>query len=123
MKDIICVDFTILNETELKNFSAEYGFSYEELVNFKKKTYAKVWFTKEGVSVAFTVIKDNAFKIKDCDKVRMFNVFLEELSLIKTYQVPVEPVVLDVDIILEKIFKYGVDSLTHEEKYLLDSQK
>ena len=53
----------------------------------------------------------------------MFNVFLEELSLIKTYQVPVEPVVLDVDIILEKIFKYGVDSLTLEEKYLLDSQK
>lgn len=121
MKDIICVDFTILNENELKNLSAEYGFSYEGLVDFKKKTYAKVWFTKEGVSVAFTVIEDNAFKIKDFNKVRMFNVFLEELSLIAPYQVIAEPVVFDVDIILEKIFKYGKDSLTIEEKNFLDN--
>ena len=51
----------------------------------------------------------------------MFNVFLEELSLITPYQVVVEPVVLDVDIILEKIFKYGKDSLTIEEKSFLDN--
>lgn len=32
------------------------------------------------------------------------------------------PVVLEVDAILEKIFKYGIDSITIEEKYLLDNQ-
>ena len=32
------------------------------------------------------------------------------------------PVVLEVDAILEKIFKYGIDSITTEEKDLLDNQ-
>ena len=32
------------------------------------------------------------------------------------------PVVLELDAILEKIFKYGIDSITTEEKYLLDNQ-
>lgn len=32
------------------------------------------------------------------------------------------PVVLEVDAILEKIFKYGISSITIEEKYLLDNQ-
>lgn len=32
------------------------------------------------------------------------------------------PVVLEVDAILEKIFKYGMSSITAEEKYLLDNQ-
>jgi hypothetical protein len=32
------------------------------------------------------------------------------------------PVVLEVDAILEKIFKYGIDSITAEEKDLLDNQ-
>jgi hypothetical protein len=123
MKDIICVDLTILNNDQLKNFCAEYNFSYEPLLNFKQKTYAKIWLTKkEGVCVAFTVIKNNAFDIEDFDTVRMFNLFLTELSVIKPYQVTVEPVVLDVDTILEKIFKYGKDSLTLEEKNFLDNQ-
>lgn len=122
MKDIICIDLTILNKTELKNFCAEYNFSYEIILDFKEKTYAKIWLTKDGVSVAFTLIKNNAFDIEDFDTVRMFNVFLTELSLMKSYQVPVEPVILDVDTILEKIFKYGKDSLTLEEKSFLDNQ-
>jgi hypothetical protein len=33
------------------------------------------------------------------------------------------PVILEIDSILEKIFKYGLKSLTTEEKNLLDSQK
>jgi hypothetical protein len=33
------------------------------------------------------------------------------------------PVILEIDAILEKIFKYGLKSLTTEEKNLLDSQK
>ena len=127
MKDIICVDLTILNNDQLKNFCAEYNFSYEVILDFKEKTYAKIWLTKDGVSVAFTVIKNNAFDIEDFDTVRMFNVFLTELSTVKSYQVPVEtdavdPVILDVDIILEKIFKYGKDSITKEEKSFLDNQ-
>lgn len=123
MKDIICVDLTILNNDQLKNFSAEYNVSYEALLDFKQKTYAKIWLTKaDGVCVAFNLIKENSFEIEDFDTVRMFNHFLTELSLIKSYQVPVEVVILDVDIILEKIFKYGKDSITAEEKNFLDNQ-
>jgi hypothetical protein len=122
MKDIICVDLTILNKKELKNFCAEYSVSYESLLDFKEKTYAKIWLTKDRFCIAFTLIENNDFEIEDFDTVRMFNQFLTELSLIKSYQVTVEPVVLDVDTILEKIFKYGKDVLTIEEKNFLDNQ-
>jgi len=122
MKNIICIDLTILNKKELKNFSAEYSIDYEALLDLKQKTYAKIWLTKDGNCVAFTVTKDNSFDIEDYDTVRVFNFFLTELSNIKTYQVPVEPVILDVDTILEKIFKHGKDSLTLEEKNFLDNQ-
>jgi hypothetical protein len=121
MKDIICVDLTILNKKELKKFSAVYSVSYEALLDLKKKTYAKIWLTKDGTCVAFTVIKENSFDIEDYDTVRMFNHFLRELDAMKSYQVPVEPVILDTDVILDKIFKYGKDSLTLEEKNFLDN--
>lgn len=123
MKDIICVDLTILNDVEIKDFCATYELMYETILDFRKKTYAKLWLTKDGCLIAFNLIKENEFEIDDYETVRLFNKFLPELeSSTKVYAPIKEPIILEVDVILEKIFKYGKDVLTIEEKNFLDNQ-
>jgi len=120
MDDIICVDLTVLDKNQLKDFCSTYKLSYEGILDFKEKTYAKLWITKQGICMAFTLTKKNYFNIKDFDTIKAFNGFLKELSTMEPYQVIVEPVILDVDVILEKISKYGIKSITLEERHFLD---
>lgn len=122
MKDIICVDLSALNFEQLKEFSIEKNFKYEVLQDLKNKTYAKIWFTRSGEGVAFTLVRKNIFKIKDYEKVRPFEGFFEDLSKMEAYK-PTRPAkILEVDAILDKIAKYGAQSMTKEEKEFLDSQ-
>ena len=123
MDDITCVDLTILNKNQLKDFCSTYKLSYKVILGFKEKTYAKIWFNKQGICIAYTLAKKNKFDVKDFDTVRIFNEFLKDLNTMKPYQVIVEPVILDVDAILEKISKHGIESITPEEKSFLDSIK
>lgn len=121
MDDITCIDLSILDKDQLKDFCSTYNVSYEAILDFKEKTYAKLWITKQGICIAFTLTKENNFDIEDFDTVRIFNGFLKELEVMKPYQAIVEPVILDVDTILEKIGKYGIESITQEEKSFLDN--
>ena len=123
MDNIICVDLTKLNDIELNEFCTINEFSYDRLLDFKNKTYAKIWLTKDGVCIAFNLIKENEFLIDDYETIRLFNKFLLELEPIKPYEPKKQHIVLEVDVILEKIFKYGEDILTTEEKNFLDNQQ
>ena len=121
MKGIICIDFTRVSYDQLKDFSEEYNFVYEILQELKQKTYAKMWFLLDGTGVAFTLTRDNMFKIKDYEKVRMFDGFVKDLKDIKLYVPKPKEIILDVDVILDKILKYGEKSLSKEEKEFLDN--
>jgi uncharacterized protein YfbU (UPF0304 family) len=51
------------------------------------------------------------------------NIATTKVDAVETVDVKIElPVVLELDAILEKIFKYGIASITAEEKDLLDNQ-
>ena len=121
MKGSICIDFTKVSYDQLKDFSEEYNFVYEILQELKQKTYAKMWFLLDGTGVAFTLTRDNMFKIKDYEKVRMFDGFVKDLKDIKLYVPKPKEIILDVDVILDKILKYGEKSLSKEEKEFLDN--
>ena len=130
MKDFICIDFLTMDDTQLIKICDKFGFLYSKVISFKEKTYAKLWMTKDGICMAFTLTKKNHFNIKDYNTVRVFTGFLKELEKMESYQIDdvVEgsfenpEIILDVDVILEKIFKYGKDSLTKEELNFLDNQ-
>lgn len=122
MKNVICVDFTIMTAEQIKVFCEEYNFLYEVMLDLKNKKYHKVWFFSDGIGLAYNLCKDNPFGIKEHDKVRLFTDILKDLPNIKPYEpVPIDAI-LDVDTILEKIHKYGADSITKEEKNFLDNQ-
>ena len=124
MNNVICVDLTILNPEQLMLFCENHNFKYEVLLELKQKTYWKVWFFADGTGLSFNLTKNNIFKIKDYEKIRYFDDVLDCLSKIAVYEpAPIESIelVLDVDTILEKILKYGKDSITKEEKNFLDN--
>ena len=122
MKDIICVDLTILSDDELKEFCVGYNLMYDSILNLKERTYAKLWLTKDGILIAFNLVEENIFEIDDFETIRLFNKFLPELLAVEVYEPVKIPIILEVDVILEKISKYGVDSITKEEKDFLDNQ-
>lgn len=122
MKDIICVDLSAITYEQLEYFCREKNFGYEVLKDLKNKTYAKIWFTRTGEGIAFTLAKKNIFKIKDHATVRPFEGFFEDLAKVPAYVAPVQASLLEVNVILDKIAKYGVASMTKEEKDFLDSQ-
>jgi hypothetical protein len=121
MKNVICVDLSKLNVDQIKVFCEEHEFVPEVLIELKTKTYAKIWFLPCGTGIAYNLCRDNIFKIVDHAKVRLFTDFLTDLSKLAAYEpAPVE-VVFDVDTILEKIHKFGRQSITKEEKDFLDN--
>lgn len=121
MKNVICVDLTILNPAQLQVFCDECNFDFEVLSDLKNKGYWKVWFLKDGFGISYNLTKGNAFGVSDYAKVRYFEDFMTDLSKMEAYQpAPVE-VVFSVDVILEKISKHGVGSITKEEKDFLDN--
>lgn len=122
MKDIICADLTKMTDSQIAEFCAGRNFSYEAVINLKKSSYAKIWWSREGLGVAFTLTKSNQWNIKDYDTIRLFENFMPDLAAVPVYEPPKPVAVLDVDVILEKIFKYGRQSMTVEEKKFLDSQ-
>ena len=122
MKNVICVDFTKLDPVQLSAFCDEYNFSYDVLLDLKNKTYGKIWFLPDGTGIAYNLCRNNIFKITNYEKVRVFTDFLTHLSDIPTYEPAPLVTFFDVDTILEKIHKYGKESITKEEKDFLDGQ-
>ncbi len=122
MKDIICVDLSKMTDSQISEFCVARNFIYDAVLNLKRQSYAKVWWTKEGIGIAFTLRKDNQWNILDYDAVRMFDDFTASLSSVSVYEPPKPIIVLDVDAILDKIGKHGISSITNEEKAFLDNQ-
>lgn len=121
MKNVICVDLSILDFDQLQEFCDDHNFSYEVLLDLKNKTYRKLWLNVDGIGLAYNLCRKNIFKITDYEKVRLFTDVLDEFAKMKPYEPrPVEKF-FDVDTILEKISKFGKDAITKEEKDFLDN--
>ena len=121
MKNVICVDFTKLDTDQLMVFCDDFGFDFDVMLDLKKKTYWKIWFLKCGTGIAYNLCQQNIFGIKDFEKVRYFSGLVDDFSAMDSYEPAPVVKTYDVDAILEKIGKYGKDSITKDEKDFLDN--
>jgi hypothetical protein len=111
--NIVKINLTKFNYIKLKEISEEYYVDYESIVNNKKAGYAILWIDNDAqIIIAYTKKKDNTIHYTQSMDDYLFS--LQEVEVIK------EPKELSLDAILEKISKYGVQSLTDEEKGYLD---
>ncbi len=121
MKNIICIDLTQYTLTELKDVSEVYNIPFFYLKDMKGNPgedvyFAKVWFdTLNQELVGYSSIEDK-------DKFILSQSYTNVMVDIKPVDLKKRRVdVLTVDNILDKIAKYGIDSLVKEEKDFLDN--
>lgn len=121
MKNIICIDLTQYTLQELKEVSEVYNIPFFYLEDLKGKPgeevyFAKMWFdTLNQEIVGYSSILDK-------DKLILSESYTDIISDIKPSDLKKRRVdVLTVDNILDKIAKYGIDSLVKEEKDFLDN--
>jgi predicted glycosyltransferase len=116
MKNIILIDLTQFNYEKLHEVAKLYGIKVECLVNNKKEGFTKLWIdTESGMIVAYSVkkFKDNIFVSDE---------FNASLAKVKPVEIVKQPKVMDLDSILDKVTKYGVESLNESEKRFLETQ-
>ena len=109
LKNTICIDLTKFNYAQLTTIAAEYDvLDLNILVQNKKDGFAKTFIDKlNGFTIAYTTKKDKTI-IFTSD----FSKALNEMSVVVLSK---EPKVMELDTILEKISKYGKESLKADE--------
>ena len=113
--NIICIDLTKFNYEKLEEVSVKLNVKSSVLINNKKEGFAKLFVNVDlGIIIAFTT-KRNKTRIVYTDT------YDTELSGLKSIELIKEPIQLEMDSVLEKITKYGIDSLNKNEKEFLDN--
>lgn len=114
--NIILINLENYSTEKLRELSS-LGLSPDVFIEDKEKGFRKLWIDlNTGSVVAFT---------KRTDRVELTSVYKDTLSEIEEFKIEdtdVE-VILDLDTILDKISKYGINSLVKEEKEFLNSLK
>jgi len=112
--NVFCIDLTKFNNEKLVEVAKNCGVDSEALINNKKSGFVKIYIDKtSGKIIAFTTKKNK--------EVVYTSALTEMLSSITPITIVKEPVMLTVDGILDKIGKYGIGSLSVNEKAFLDN--
>jgi hypothetical protein len=118
MESIICIDLEKISNEQLREICSGLNIEIESLLNDKNKGFVKLWWCKK----TFAVI---AYTQKDDNTIKYTTKFTSILSSMENYSLKKEEKskkIFNVDVILEKISKFGIQSLTKEEKEFLDNQ-
>jgi hypothetical protein len=144
MKNIICVDLTKYNQSQLSKISDIIGIVDGSLQSSKKEGVKKVFFDKEKNLFIGEIIKETSnylysykgliltteysylSKKEKENLIKMSGTnFDSKNSVVKVQNTKSESTIsvkLEVDAILEKIFNFGINSLTKSEKEFLDKE-
>jgi|LauGreDrversion4_2_1035121.scaffolds.fasta_scaffold540450_2 hypothetical protein len=115
MENIICIELTKHNQKKLTDISIDLKLKSLDLIKLKELGADKIWFNSENEDlISFTVTAGGKDEVFFSEGYKRF--FLE----IKPFEIPKKS--KSVDSILEKITKYGIKSLTKEEKDFLDNE-
>jgi hypothetical protein len=117
MKNVILIDFALTSEKTLVSICDELKINFKVLKSDKEKfKFYKVWIDMDSrTMIAYTTVKDT--------KNIVYTVGIESmLQSLNSYQLQPSTNLaeLNVNSILDKISKYGIDSLLKEEKDFLD---
>lgn len=116
--NIICIDYSITNNTDLKIICNKYSLIFDEILDKKIKFKLNKIFIDLDSHKLFAYTYD-----VDRNKVHFTEAVESVLFSIPFCKVDVDSEIsieLDLDKILEKIHKHGISSLVKEEKEFLD---
>ena len=111
--NIICIDLTKFNNEKLIEVAKQLNLDMDILLGNKGKGFAKLFLDGSRL-IAFTAKKDK-------DNIIFLNSFSDKLKEMDSFSPTKKSKNLDIDSKLEKISKYGVESLSKVEKGFLDN--
>jgi hypothetical protein len=110
MKNLICIDLRQFNNEKLKDVSKSLNLIYENLLIGKKDGFVKIYIDRSTGLVVATTHKD------DLNNIVLSSEFTKSLSEMPTFSMPKKEIKnLSIDSILDKISKYGMESLNENE--------
>ena len=121
MKNIKVIDLTLFNNEKLKEVVKMFPgiqINPDSLIQDKKNGIKKLFLDTENLVVIAYTLKANP------DEIIFTDDLVEKLKAIESLQMPKKQKVtgpLSVDTILDKISKWGIESLTESEKTFLDN--
>jgi hypothetical protein len=141
-KNLVCINLSGHSESQIETFSEIYKISLTSMINMKKKGHARIWVEKAGTYLIAYTTKKNPNKLIICANFTKATSGKEDMLMsMKPEPTPKsrkrinrenkadsrkekenQDIILDVDLILEKIFKHGIECISKEEKDFLDSQ-
>jgi hypothetical protein len=114
--NIICIDLTIYNQEKIKELGDIYDLKIESLLINKSKGFKKIWYDTKNKMIVCFISKMTGDKIVYTDE------YEKSLLDMKPIEVPKKVKILTVDSILDKINKWGIESLNESERKFLESQ-
>lgn len=111
---IILIDLKSMNNKKLKELASHFDWNEDVLLSFKSNDIIKIWVYVETKDVIAYCTKKNS-------EIQIGHEYMEKLSTMEAFVIPKKVKVLNLDGILDKISKSGINSLTNEEKYFLDN--
>jgi hypothetical protein len=122
MKNIICIDFSIIKNDDFAKICEKYSFKYEQLLSQHKKfDFYKIFIDVDTFRMFAYILNKNKSKIEVTDGLDVFLNSIKSEVVEKEVEVVVSNVEMTVDSILDKISKFGIGSLLKEEKEFLDN--
>lgn len=144
---VVCISLKSHSDEQLSAICDRFSLSLDALLSLKSEGIFKVWFEQGGeYLIAFTALDApdylnvcgnfsdfannltmimflKSIKQVPTPKIRKAQVVSEKACVSKPVAKSLDlPIVLEVDAILDKISKYGIASISKEEKDFLDSQ-
>lgn len=118
---LIQIDFTNTSSEDLKVILKKHSIKYDQLME-KHKTWSfhKIFIDLDSFKLFAYILNSDKEKIEFTEALNEVMLSIKPETVDKT---PEPDIVFDVDHILEKISKFGINSLTKAEKDFLDSQK
>lgn len=124
MKNVICIDYSITSNDDLKSICNKYSFKYDELLSNKKKfDFYKIFIDLNTYRMFAYIVNKNKSKIEFTDGIDIFLNAIEPERVVQESKMNISSslsIELDIDVILDKIHKYGISSLLKEEREFLD---
>lgn len=114
--NLILIDLRNLNHVKLKELAKHFDWNEDVLFMFKENDIAKIWVDTQTKDVV-------AYTMKKNPQIQIGHEFSEKLNSMDVFSLPkkVKSLNLNMDSILDKISKFGIKSLSIEEKEYLDN--
>jgi hypothetical protein len=117
MKNIICIDLTKYNNEKLSEIVKIYNLSEGSFISNKKLGFVKLYVDTANFMIIAHTHKDNRNEIVISD---FFKDSIKTIEPIEIKKKNKTLKILTVDNILDKISKYGIESLSDVEKVFLN---